>query len=362
MSSTVLSKFFPPPRYLVMPAAGLDISDQSIKWFGVLPGRQWPQVVGWGEAAVPVGLLESGKIRNPSELVNILRELKEKMGFTYVTASLPEEQTYLFRLSLPLMDESELRESIELQLEEHVPLRPQEAVFDFEIVSRPDKTHSQYEVAVSVMPRAMLEEYIKIMASAGLEVKALEIEGHSLARALLPHGDQSTVLIVDIGKVRTGFSIISKGTLLYTSTLDNIGGEDITASIQKNLNLSREEAERLKVAKGVANTTGDRELFFALVPVLSTLKDEIARVDSYWREHPDEGGLSRPPVEAVILSGGQSSLPGLIDYMRGNLSVPVSIGNPWVNIVPPSSVPPVEFQQSLRFTTAVGLALRNLQL
>jgi Tfp pilus assembly PilM family ATPase len=107
--------------------------------------------------------------------------------------------------------------------------------------------------------------------------------------------------------------------------------------------------------------TGDRDLFFALVPILSTIKDEISRVHTYWQEHADDDGLPRPAIEAVVLSGGQASLPGLIDYMRGNLPVPVSVGNPWINVGEPGSLPPIEYQQSLRFATAIGLALRNFE-
>ena len=66
---------------------------------------------------------------------------------------------------------------------------------------------------------------------------------------------------VDIGKTRTGFSIVSRGIILFTSTIKSIGGENLTKSIQNALGVSHEEAEQLKIKNGLLYSTSNKEVF-----------------------------------------------------------------------------------------------------
>ena len=343
-----------------MPVAGLDISDQSVKCAQVVFERGEIVVRKIGERAVPAGVIEAGQVKDRPELENALRLLKEEFELESVAVSLPEEQAYIVRIRLPRMRPNEIRSSIELQLEEYIPMPLEEAVFDYELMS--DNGPQGCDVAVSVLPRATVAAYTDAIRGAGLVPLAMEIEAQALARSLIPWGDKSTSMIIDIGKTRTGFSVVSQGKVAYTSTLNNIGGEDLTKSIQKNLGISYQEAERLKIEKGLTRAKSQQELFFALVPALAALRDEILKVYTYWNAHKEDSGITKRKIEAVVLCGGQSSLPGLVPYLSSGLPVPVEIGNPWTNILSVNDrVPPLDQGQTMRYSTALGLSLRNLK-
>ncbi len=343
-----------------MPAVGLDISDQSIKFAEIAPRRGRLDLARYGEHPLDLGIIEAGEVKSPAALARALAELRVTHHLDYVVASLPEEEAYIVRLELPVLAARDIYGSIELQLEEHVPLPVDKVVFDYDVVSAPTTERPEYTVAVSVLPRDTVAAYSAALAEAGLYLLALEIETQAIARALVPDDDACTTLLVDFGKTRTSFSVLFGGVVQYTSTFNNIGGQDLSASLKKNLNVDEAEAERIKIERGILRARKDKELFSALLPLVSVLRDEIAKQFKYWNENL--GRTIGRPIERVLVCGGQSSLPGLAEYLGLSLGVPVTLGDVWRNLfeVGRSKVPPLTRNQSLRYATAIGLALRRV--
>lgn len=357
-----LLSLFPAPNYLVEPNVGLDISDQSVKFIELLPESGRVSIGRFGEEDIPPGVVEAGKIKKPDELSKILSTLREKYNISRAVVSLPEEQAYTIRVRLPFMMEDEIRDSLDLQLVELVPIPAASAVVDYDVYKRPVDERGSYDLSVSVVPREMVESYSGVLVAASLKPLALEIEAQALARAFIPKGSEEVVMIVDIGKTRTSISINAGQMVLYTSTISNIGGDNITHSIEKNLKVKYEEAEQMKIEKGILRSSDSHDLFYSLIPVISSLKDEMMKVIAYWRDHHDEGEIEmNKKIDRIILCGGQSSLPGLDQYISINLELPAKVGNPWTNVLDFSdSVPVMDFRNSLRYSTAVGLALRTI--
>ena len=58
----ILSRIFPPPRYLQMPALGMDISDRSLKFVEILEKGGALRLGRFGKRTLPEGLIEAGEI------------------------------------------------------------------------------------------------------------------------------------------------------------------------------------------------------------------------------------------------------------------------------------------------------------
>mgnify|MGYP001589881432 FL=1 len=359
MTRGLFNKLFPTPKYLEMPAVGLDISDQSVKYLELTPKGDAHLVKKFGEKEIPLGIIESGKIKDQKKLEEILRALKVERGVKRVFASLPEEEAFIVRIPMPAMSLTELRGAIELGLEEHVPIPAKDAVFDYEILKQPQSDTDTFDVVVSVMPVATVASYSNALKNAGIELLALEIEAQAIARALTPFHARETTLVVDFGKTRTSFLVTSGHKTFSSSTVNNIGGEDITKAIQKNLKVDYATAEKIKITKGLLHSRRDKELLFSVIPVVSILKDEVAKQFSFWESKT--GSHEKEKIERVVLAGGQATLPGLAEYLALSLGVPVELGNVWTNTrLMEVTLPPMTFNQSLRYATAMGLALRNV--
>ena len=349
-------KFFPIPKILSSPAFGLDISDESLKFVELVMTRKGIRMRRYGERPIPPGIIDSGIIKDPERMEQILSTLRKMEGVKSVRVSLPEEQMYIFQLRLEKAGLKNVKEGIELALEEHVPIPAQDAIFDYDLVK--ENTQS-LEVQVATIPRNVIEKYLLLFKHSQISVQSFELEAQSISRAVIKKGDMGTYMIVDFGKTRTGIFIVSGGIVMFTFTLD-VGGMMLTNVIQKSFNISFEEAEKLKQEYGLQRNVANKEVFAVLLNSVSILRDEIVKHFLYWHTHKDEEDKNNPPIQKIILCGGDANLIGLADYVSVSMKTPVEMGDVWSNIVNTENyIPEVNFKEALSFATALGLALGN---
>ncbi|OGI84383.1 hypothetical protein A3A92_01715 [Candidatus Nomurabacteria bacterium RIFCSPLOWO2_01_FULL_37_49] len=350
-------RFFPVPRFLSTPSFGLDISDESVKFLELINTKNGIRVGRHGERVIPSGIIESGKIINAKGIEEILLSLKKEEGIKSVRVSLLEEQVYLFKLRLEKSGLVNVRESIELALEEHIPISTQDAIFDYELIS--EDTQS-LELQVATISKSVIESYLNIFKNSGIKVQSFELEAQAISRAVVKKGDMGTYMIVDFGEKRTGIFIMSRGVIMFTSTLD-LGGVMLGNMIAKNFKISFEEAEKIKKEFGLQRNTANKEIFSVLLNSVSILRDELVKHFLYWHTHKDEEGKDNPPIKKIILCGGDSNLIGLSDYISVSMKSKVEMANVWINIVNTENyIPEIDFKRALSFAAALGLALRDI--
>lgn len=356
MERSKFYKFFPPPQFLQMPAVGFDISDASVRFVELVETHRGFVVGRFGEHAIPAGTIESGEVKKPGDLHTVFVDIKKQHNLEYASVSLPEEKAYLFELKLPLMKYSEVRNAIELALEEHVPLKADEVLFDYEILK--EEVDALY-VTVSAIPRTLVDGYLEAFSGSGITPVAFEIETQSVARALIAENDMRSYLIVDFGHLRSGITIVEGGVVQFTVTIP-VGGWLLTEVIANNMKITHDEAEKVKRHKGVLVGGEDQEASLALMSPLATLREEISKHLVYWQTHTDDYGQKRAMIEKIYLCGGDSNLIGLPEYLSQGLSLPVEVSNAFINVNALTNyVPPINFDDSLRYATAIGLALRQ---
>ncbi|KKS04058.1 MAG: Type IV pilus assembly protein PilM [Candidatus Nomurabacteria bacterium GW2011_GWC2_41_8] len=351
-------RFFPPPNFLITPSFGLDISDESLKFAELFATKNGIKVGRYGERTIPPGVIESGKIKDSKRMEEILSSLRKEEGIKTVRVSLPEEQMYLFQLRLGKTGLKNVKEGIELALEEHVPVPAQDAIFDYDLVK---EDAQNLEVQVATIPKNIIENYLLIFKHSQISVQAFELEAQALSRAVIKKGDMETYMIVDFGKKRTGIFIVSSGIVMFTSTLD-MGGEIMNKMIKKSFNVSIEEAEKMKQQYGLQRNVANKEIFAVLLNSVSVLRDEIAKHFLYWHTHKNEEDKNNPPIKKIILCGGDSNLIGLADYISVSMKSPVEMANVWINITNTENyIPEMSFRQALSFATTLGLALGDFE-
>lgn len=341
-----------------MPSAGLDISDQSIRFVELMETRKGLVIGKYGQKSIDPGIIEGGEIKNTEALKKILSALWQEHRIECANISLPEQQAYLLDVNLPRMNRSEIRGSLELQLEEYVPISTVDATFDYDILKDTEKGNDQTRIALAAIPRKVTESYASAFQDTGIIPIAFEVEAQAIARAVVPRGDTGTYMVMDFGKTRTGISIVSEEAVVFTSTV-NVGGAALTKAIEKQLGVTAEEAERIKKEQGFVKNNNTQEMFLSLMSTVSILKDEINRHYAYWHSHLDQNGARRPNIEKVLLCGGDSNLVGFTDYLSSGIQTNVELANAMVNVNSFSRyIPEIDFSDSLSYATAIGLALR----
>ena len=350
--------FFPTPYFLTAPSFGLDISDESLKYMELKTTKRGIVVGKHGERKIPPGIIESGKIKDPKRMEDILSTIRQEEGIESVRVSLPEEQIYLFKLKLEKFELNSIREGIEFSLEEHIPIPAEDAIFDYEILSEDSKN---LELQVVAIPKNVIGNYITVFKNSKISVQSFELEAQAIARAVLNKNDMETYMIVDFGEKRTGISVVSRGIVMFTSTVD-IGGVILTNTIKKSFNVSSEEAEKMKQEYGLQRNVVNKEIFSVLLNSVSMLRDEVSKHFIYWHTHKNEDGKDNPTIRKIILCGGDSNLIGLSEYFAVSLKTPVEMANVWTNILGTEDrIPDISFKRALSFGAALGLALGDFE-
>ncbi len=358
MSQNPYKAFFPTPKFLSMPSFGFDISDESLKYMQLTPTKEGLRPYKYGEKKIPAGVIEEGRIIDSEKLEEIILSLKKELNIKAVRVSIQENQIYLFKIKLPKEGLTSVREAIELSLEEHIPVPAQESIFDYDII---EETNDDLELQVAAISKGVIENYLSVFKNCSISVYSFELEAQATARAVLPKGDVGTYMIVDFGEKRTGIFIVSRGVVMFTSTL-NIGGAILNNMIQKNFNVDIVEAEKMKRSYGLSRNTENREIFSVLLNSVSVLRDELVKHYTYWCTHKDEEGRGNPLIKKIILCGGGSNLIGLTDYLSVSMRAQVEMANVWTNVLNTEKIiPEIPFEQSISFTASLGLSLGDFE-
>ena len=357
MARSLFNILFPTPKFLSAPSFGLDISDESLKFVELIPVGHSLKLGRYGERKIPLGVIESGKIKDLKKIEEILTSLKKEEKIKRVRVSLPEEQMYLFEFHLEKSGIENIRESIELSLEEYIPIPAQDTVFDYEILEEND--HG-FNLQVSAIPKNIIDDYLSVFKNSGIKVQSFELEAQAIARAVVKKNDKETYMIVDFGEKRTGIFIVSSGLIVFTSTL-GVGGTLLTSMIQKSFKISFEEAEKMKRKYGLERNAENRELFSVILNSVSILRDEIMKHFIYWHTHK-EGNKDHSPIRKIILCGGDSNLVGFSEYLSVSTKNSIELANVWTNIASAGKyIPEIKFEESLTYAAAVGLALWDFE-
>jgi type IV pilus assembly protein PilM len=335
---------------------GVDLSEVSLRFIKLAPKKEGFELRDFGEYPIPEGTISLGQIKKPDVLKDILSRFKKEHGIRFVHASLPESLSYLAEMEIPTVKNSELYESIELQLEEYVPLSVADAAFDYNVIGNNKSKQGTITVVVSVVPKDIVTSYADAFSSAGITLLSMETDSSALARAVIPDGSTETSMILDLGRVKTGVYVVSHGVVFFVSDID-IGEKDIAAALAKELNIAPAEAKEMMVRLH-ANEEPSEEAYNAVSSIFGDLKEEVNKHFIYWHSYRDKNGVKREPIGRIILCGSGSSLFGLEEYLMAELRTPIDVANVWRNVFSfEKDIPKIPFQDSLLYSTAIGLSL-----
>jgi len=339
---------------------GLDLSDLSVKVFQIEKEGNRDRVRGFGAVDIPLGNIEDGRIINKDQVVSAINTVlksasAKKINSNKVICSLPESKAFVRIITIPKMSEEEAKEAIKWEMEANMPMSLAEVYFDWQFLE--DESKDKQQVLTAAVSREVIDSWMDVLTSAGLDVYGMEVESIASIRSLVDNNSAAgeTCLIVDLGARRTSF-IIAEGFVPYFTSSIPFSSEGINDAISKALNLSSEDAEKVKVNNGIENLNDSNPIFNSVSPLLENLVVEISKTIDFYGEMSKQ---SRE-INRIILCGGGSNMKGLSEYLNQRIKKDVVLGNPWVNLNLGSGLPVINKEISVRYATAIGLALRGL--
>jgi len=347
---------FAPPRFLASPLSGIDISASGVKAVRLFEGTQGLILASYSEVRFPSGAYANGEITDHDAVSTAVSTVAKMAGISAANAALPESKSFLFETIVSGGNASEWRVAIEQGLDELVPLPPQETAFD--IIEVGKEGRSDTRIAGVGFAERVVNDTLSVFDQANIAVHAIEGETFAMARALLPKGDDSTMLIIDIGRTTTKIAVVAKRIPRFATTI-GIGGHALTLAVQKYFGVTESEARRVKAERGIVPASGNDDYLAAMLSTVSAIRDEISTRLNYWQDRATQI-VGHEPVSHGILVGGNASVRGLPEYLEGTLQIPIATGDVFTNLASRDTwVPSIDYTESLAYATAIGLALRD---
>lgn len=350
-------------------AFGLDFGDRSIKIVqlsrSVLGFKDYGFKLQHASSIdLPAGLIVDGEIQKPEEVIKILRNhfSARRDGWRrspWVVVCLPETKTYiqLARVRTDEEDGAISEETIRTAAPSYLPYELENVYLDWQILDNDNSTALEKDVLLTAVPKTIADAYTYMLNIAGFTPLALEVEATAIARSVINSrknlSDESRG-ILDLGATRSSFVIYDHGTVQFSLSLP-ISGLQITEKIEAGLKVDFVEAEKLKRECGVEPRKCQGKLKAVLADILEDLSTKIFQAVQFYKLHfPGKNTLT-----GIRLCGGGANLPALESFLSARLKIKVRKANPWVNLFPIDRLP-LSPEESLRYTTAIGLAMRAL--
>lgn len=291
-----------------------------------------------------------------AEYAKLLRLAVDSAHVTakHVTASLPVSQVFHAIVNLPLVNEKELEYHVQAKVKKMLsrPIEEMQVVHQV-IPSGSKEKDKSIKTLVTAAPKNIVKFYTDIFQKAGLQLNELETEAFALERSLVGI-DKATVMIVDMGAERTNFFIVDQG-FPVTHRSVQIGGSVLGAILQQRLGLG--DKEIMTVKHDITRLGLDKiptDLFARIIePIVKEIQYSF---DLFLHQTGNEN--KRP--EKIILTGGASVFPPIVQGIRQNFSMKVFVGDPWARVVYQQGLKGMLDKLGPRMSVSIGLALRGM--
>jgi type IV pilus assembly protein PilM len=338
---------------------GLDIGSSCIKVVQLTPAHNGFSLKMLAVESLPPLAIKQEKILHPDLVASTISRLYKTHNIKNknVVLSLAGPSVSIKKITLPQAPTDELADMVRWEADQYLSFDPTEAYMDFQILPSLPETRT-VDLLLVVAKKNRVQALIGVAQEAGLTPVIIDSSALALENQyeINYHPDgHNIVALVDIGACFTNINILKAGSTVFVDSF-LAGGDDITRSIQQELNLNREEAESVKRGKRLTEVD-----ISCLRKAIQQASEEIVgkiehRFNCFTASHPGE------TISRVLLSGGVALLRGFVRFSSQRLGRPVEVANPLKEIAcngqkyPTGELPQIAPQAAV----GVGLALRRI--
>ena len=352
-----LSFFAKPQKYL-----GIDIGTFSIKIVELSYSKKGIFLENYGEK---INEIRESQIDNTLEKkIFLLSEedtansIKEILGALKIETkkavfSIPDFMSFFTIFNIPLVPKEDIDSTVRFQAKQHIPLPLEKTSLDW-LVIREEENRGKKELKILMVavPNNIMIKYQKVARLAGIESFSVEAEVFSLARALTKKDNQNKVIqLIDIGIQSTTITISENNRIKSTYSINFSNGKNIRG-LADLLNISYNEAEKMIEKRGIDDSE-TKEFFKERIDNLVMESNKVS--DSFFKQE-------KKKIDKIIFSGGLPVIPGFLNYFIKKTGKDVSIAQPFSDINYPPSLNHIIQELGARYSVAIGLALRNINI
>jgi type IV pilus assembly protein PilM len=338
---------------------GLDIGSSSIKVVELVESKRGYRLANSAMASIPPEAIVDGSLMDSVVIVDTIRDLVRsfKVKTKEVATSVSGHSVIVKKISLPVITEDELAESIQWEAERYIPFDASDVNIDFQILGANEENDELMDVVLVAAKKDIINDYLSVLLEAGLSPVIVDIDAFALEnmyQANYPMKRGEVVALVDIGANVMNINIMRDGISAFTRDVFK-GGSNITEEIQKHLHVDYEEAEALKVGSKIDDSK-QQAIDNILKTASADFASEVAQSLDYFQK------TSNQNADKLLISGGCAKIEGLTKIIETQIGVSVSVVDPFQNIEITKKDLTLDYINDISpmMAVGVGLALRRV--
>jgi type IV pilus assembly protein PilM len=339
---------------------GLDISSSSVKLLELSKQGDRFRVESYAVEPLPANAVVEKNITDVEAVGDVIKRVvsKSRSGVKQVAVAVSGSAVITKVIQMDGgIDEFEMEDQIALEADQYIPYPLDEVAIDFEVQGPSETNPDKVDVLIAACRKENVDVRQDALDIAGLTTKVVDVEAYALERAyqliesqLNSHGDDLVVAIMDVGATMATLSVIAEGKTVYTRE-QVFGGKQLTEEIQRRYGLSLEEADLAKKQGGLPDDYEAEVLNLFREAVVQ----QVARAMQFFF-----GASQYNSVDYVILAGGTSAIPGLVDMVEEKTGTPTLVANPFADMAVSSRVNASALSNDApSLMIACGLAMRS---
>ena len=337
---------------------GCDVGSSAIKIVELKPLKSGEfQLLHAAIADLSPEAIVDGAIMDSSLVVEALSRLiaENNIKNPHFGGSLSGHSVIIKKIQLPSMTDAELAESIQWEAEQYIPFDINDVNLDYVVLE--SDAGDTMDVLLVAVKKDRIADYTSVIVQAGKDPVLVDVDVFALQNAFEANYDvdPETIALVNIGASVMNINVLYHGTSIFWRDVA-FGGNQYTEAIQRELSLSRDDAERLKLGETVGENTL-QQVLSVLNSVSEDLTAELQKTVDFF-----VATSSVDHIDRVVLAGGSAQILNLDEVLRERFQVAVEVMNPFRNIRYSESDFDPEWinRHASAMAVAVGLAVRKV--
>lgn len=338
---------------------GIDIGSSSVKLVQLLPGKDGYQLLNAAIVPLPPEAIVDNSLMDPGAVAEAVKNLVASLGIKTREAacSISGNAVIIRKIQLQTMSSEELEDQIGWEAEQYIPFDIKDVHIDFQILGPDPFDPAKMQVLLVASKKEIINDYSAVLADAGMQLRVMDVDAFALQNAFELNYDSNEEVhaLINVGAGVMNINVIKGELTLFTRDVQ-LGGNQYTEEIQKQLGVDAHEAERMKLLTAGQQPSGP--LFEVISRISESLAQEIRRsVDFYNSSATGDERIAR-----VSMCGGCAKMTGLREAVSEKLGMEVAILNPFERIKYSEKDFDPEYLQEIGplMAVGVGLAIRRV--
>ncbi len=335
---------------------GLDIGSSSVKIVQLRKDNGE-----WSAASAGIANISNAGNNEYQQEVNTIKAIRDCLELTEIKDQLavcgvcgPEVAVRFFKF--PSLPAEEIDGAVMLEAEQVCPFNIEDSVVDYQLVQTETKKADASANINGVLVGAtnqLIERKCKLARGANLQSTLMDVDGLALLNCFSgfekAENDQTTA-ILNIGSSFINLAILGEDGIAFIRDM-TYAGNDIIKEIEASQEYKTTHGEHKKL--DVKQYVSDREV---LARACRKLIVDVSDTLRYYTAQSQSG-----TVKKLFVCGGFAMFSGLVELLDSELSVEVTLWNPFDKIhCEPGRCEDVLRENGPAMAVAAGLAMRSI--